>query len=139
MAGKQCCAIALYSLAFSIVKVVSYWQRDTLDSILEHGTALYEKLGKDDFQVEILNVPVSVEFKFNSHGLLNREPFNLDNMKQIICANSKYGKSKLNIGILLMLSEVTLSVLIRRQSFSPNTLKLAVLDSQGYNALCKSL
>ena len=35
MAGKQCCAIALYSLAFSIVKDVSYWQRDTLDSILE--------------------------------------------------------------------------------------------------------
>ena len=29
MAGKQCCAIALNSLAFSIVKDVSYWQRDT--------------------------------------------------------------------------------------------------------------
>ena len=68
-----------------MVKDVSYWQRDTLDSILEHDTSLYEKLGKDGFitveelpyQVEIFNVPVSVEFKFNSHGLLNRECFNV--------------------------------------------------------------
>ena len=113
--------------------------RDTLDSILEHGTALYEKLGKDGFltveelphQIEIFNAPVSVEFKFNSHGLLNRERFNLDNMKQMICANSKYDETKLNTGFLLMLSEVTVSAVIRRQSFSPNTLKLAVLDSHG--------
>ena len=84
MAGKHCCAIALYSLAFSIVKDVSYWQRDTLDSILE-------------------------QFKFNSHGLLNRECFNLENMKQMICANSKYDEAKLNTGFLLVLSEVTVS------------------------------
>ena len=110
-----------------------------LDSILEHGTALYEKLGKDGFltveelphQVKIFNVLVSVVFKFNSHGLLNRERFNLENMKQMICANSKYDETKLNRGFLLMLSEVTVSVIIDRQSFIPDTLKLAVLDSHG--------
>ena len=139
MAGKQCCAIALYSLAFSMVKDVSYWQRDTLDSILEHGTSLYEKISKDGFlavedlphQVEIFNVPVSVEFKFNSHGLLNREHFNLENMKQMICENIKYNEAKLNTGFLLMLSEVTVSVIIKKQLFSPDKLKLAVLDSHG--------
>ena len=111
MAGKQCCAIALYSLAFSIVKDVSYLQRDTLESILEHGTSLYEKLGKDHFliveelphQVEIFNEPVCVEFKFNSHGLLIRECFNVDNVKEMICTNSKYNKTKLNTRFLLML------------------------------------
>ena len=36
VAGKQCCAIALYSLAFSTIKDVWYWQSATLDSILEH-------------------------------------------------------------------------------------------------------
>ena len=126
-------------MAFSTVKDVSYWQRDTLDSVLEYGTALYEKLGKDGFlainelprQVEIFNVPVSVEFKFNSHGLLNSEWFNLENMKQMICGNSKYDETKLNTGFLLMLSEVTVSVIIKRQFFSPDTLKLAVLDSHG--------
>ena len=100
---------------------------------------MYEKLGKDGFlsvedlphQVEIFNVPVSVEFKFNSHRLLNREHFNLENMKQMICANSKYDEAKLNTGFLLMLSEVTVSVIIKKQLFSPDTLKLAVLDSHG--------
>ena len=52
-------------------------------------------------------------------------------MKQMICANSKYDETKLNTGFLLMLSEVTVSVIIKRQSFSPNTLKLVVLDSHG--------
>ena len=61
MAGKQCCAIALYSLAFSMVKDVSYWQRDTLDSILEHGTALYEKLGKNGF-LSVEELPHQVKF-----------------------------------------------------------------------------
>ena len=106
---------------------------------IHKGTALYEQLGKDGFltveelphQVEIFNVPVSVEAKFNFHGLLNREYFNLGNMKQMICANSKYDETKLNTGFLLMLSEVTVSVIIKRQSFSPDTLKLAVLDSHG--------
>ena len=76
MAGKQCCAIALYSLAFSTVKDVSYWKTDMLDSILEHGTALYEVLNKDCFllvedlpdKVEIFNEPINVEFQFNSLG-----------------------------------------------------------------------
>ena len=79
MAGKQCCTIALYSLAFSTVKDVSYWKTDTLDSILEHGTALYEVLNKDCFlfvedlpeKVEIFNEAMNVEFKFNFHGFLN--------------------------------------------------------------------
>ena len=52
-------------------------------------------------------------------------------LKQMICANGKYDETKLNTGFLLMLPEVTVSVIIERQSFSPNTLKLAVLDSHG--------
>ena len=81
--------------------------------------------------MEIFNVPVSVEFKLNSLGLLNRECFNVDTMKEIICTNSKYNETKLSTGVLLMLSEVIVSVIIKRQSNSPNTLKLklAVLDS----------
>ena len=95
-------------MAFSIVKDVSYWQRDTFDSILEHGTALYEKLGKDGLltaeetphQVENFNVPVSVEFKVNPHVLLNRECFDLDNIKEMII-NSRCNETKLNTGLSL--------------------------------------
>ena len=61
MAGRQCFAIAFYSLAFSIVKDVSYWERDTLDSILKHGTSLYEKLGKDGF-LNVEELPIRSKF-----------------------------------------------------------------------------
>ena len=49
----------------------------------------------------------------------------------MISANSKYDETKLNTGFLLMLSEVTVSVIIKRQSFSPDTSRLVVLDSHG--------
>ena len=49
----------------------------------------------------------------------------------MICENSKYDETKLNTGFLPMLSKVTVFVIIKRQSFSPDTLKLAVLDSHG--------
>ena len=108
MAGKQWYATALYSLAFGTIKDVRYWQSGTLDSILEHRTALYEKLGKDGFliedlpnQVEIFNLPTSTEFKFNSHGFLNRQHSNAENMKEMICTNSEYNETKLNTGVCL--------------------------------------
>ena len=46
LAGRQCCAISLYGLAFSTIKSVKHWTRDTLDSIVEHETSLYDTIGK---------------------------------------------------------------------------------------------
>ena len=140
MAGKQCCVIGLYALAFSTVKDVKYWTSDTVDSILEHGTALYERLGKDEFLViedlpdklEIFNEQIDVDLKFNSHGILNREKFNIDTMKDMISTKSKNTENELATGLLLMLSEFTVSVIIRKEASKfEKQLKLAVLDSHG--------
>ena len=46
LAGRQCCAISLYGLAFSSIKDVKHWTKDTLDSVVEHGTSLYDKIGR---------------------------------------------------------------------------------------------
>ena len=121
LAGKQCCAVPLY--AFSTVKDVKYWTSDTVDSILEHGTALYERLGKDEFlviedlpdKVEIFNEQIDVNLKFNSNGILNGEKFNIDTMKDMISTKSKNTENELAPGFLLMLSEVTVSVIIRKR------------------------
>ena len=78
LAGRQCCAISLYGLAFSTIKDAKHWTRDTLDSVVEQGTSLYDKTGKYEFLavedlpsvVEIFDEPINVEFKFSSHGIL---------------------------------------------------------------------
>ena len=43
LTGRQCCAISFYGLAFSTIKDVKHWTRDTLDSMVERGTSLYAK------------------------------------------------------------------------------------------------
>ena len=66
LAGRQCCAISLYGLAFSTIKDVKHWTRDTIDSVMEHGTSLYDKIGKYEFLavedllsvVEIFDEPI---------------------------------------------------------------------------------
>ena len=95
LAGRQCCAISLYGLAFSSIKDVKHWTKDTLDSVVEHGTSLYDKIGKYEFLgvedlpsiVDIFDEPINVEFKFNFYGILSREKGNIYILKDMIRRN----------------------------------------------------
>ena len=86
LASRQCCAISLYGLAFSSIKDVKHWTKDTLDSVVQHWTSLYDKIGKYGFLgvedkpsvVEMFDEPINVEFKFNYHGILSREKGNIN-------------------------------------------------------------
>ena len=57
---------------------VKHWTKDTSESVVEHGTSLYDKRRKYEFLsiedlpsvVEIFDEPIYVEFKFNLHGIL---------------------------------------------------------------------
>ena len=74
---------------------MKHWTRDTLDSVAEHGTSLYDKIGKYEFLavedwpsvVEIFDEPINVEFKFNSHGILSREKRSMDILKDMTHRN----------------------------------------------------
>ena len=120
-AGQQCAAILLYSVAFKVVKDVRYWDRDTLDSLVEHGTELYRIIGKNEFLavedlpnvVKIFDQPIHMDFNFNSHGILSKEMLYVDTMKDMICSHMMSSESTCNSGFLLWLSENCISVLIR--------------------------
>ena len=122
-AGKQCAAISLYTLAFSTVKDTKYWTSDTLDSLVEHGTSLYEKIVSkktdgDDFLtvedlpnvVEIFDEPISVQFQMNAHGLLNKQELYINSMKNTIRDNSDNNNCN---RLLLWLASTTVSVIVK--------------------------
>ena len=121
VAGKQFSAICLYSFSFSMVKDVKCWTGETLYSKVEHGTTLYKSIGKDEFLgvedlpnvVNIFDLSVNIDFKFNSHDLLNNEKFYIDVMKDMIHKNVNLTDSILNTGFLLWLSDITISVIIK--------------------------
>ena len=123
LVGRQCCAISLYGLALSTIKDVKRWTRDTLDSVMEHGTALYDKIGKYEFLavedlpsvVEIFDEPINVKFKFNSHGILSRENRNMDILKGMICRNAEVTGITCDSGFFLWLSENCVSVMVKKQ------------------------
>ena len=69
---------------------MKHWTRDTLDSVVEHGISLYDKIGKYEFLaiedlasvLEIFDEPINVQFKFNSHSILSREKGNNGYLKR---------------------------------------------------------
>lgn len=40
---KQCCAMSFYCICFSVIKSCGYWNSQTLDAIITHGTEFYTK------------------------------------------------------------------------------------------------
>ena len=123
LVDRQCCATSLYGLTFSTIKDVKHWTRDTLDSVVEHGTSLYDEIGKYEFLavedlpsvVEIFDEPINVEFKFNSHGILSREKGNMDILKDMIHRNVEVTGNTCGSGFLLWLSENSVSVMVKKQ------------------------
>ena len=91
-------------------------ESDDLDSILEHGTDLYKRIGKDEYLVredlpsvvKIFAKPVDVNFGFNSHGILSWDKFHQNILKDFICSNIELAENVLNTGFLLWLSDFTI-------------------------------
>ena len=114
-AGRQCCAISLYSLAFSVVKDVNYWTSNTVDGVVEHGTSLYHRIGKYEFLgvedlpsiVEMFDESINIEFKFNSHGILSRDNDYVNTLKDMICGNMNLDDNSCSTGFLLLLFTFT--------------------------------
>ena len=123
LAGRQCCAILFYGLAFITIKDVKHWTRDTLDNIVEHGTLLYDKIGKYKFLavedlpnvVEIFYEPINLEFKFNSHSISSREKRNMDILEDMIRRNVEVAGNTCDSRLLLWLSENCVSVMVKKQ------------------------
>ena len=90
---------------------------------MEHGTALYDKIGKYEFLavedlpsiLEIFDEPINVEFKFRFHGLLSRKKGNMDILKDIICINVEVSGITCDSGSLLWLSDNCVSVMVKKQ------------------------
>ena len=100
---------------------MKHWTRDTLDSVVENGTSLHNKIGKYEFLaaeelpnvVEIFDEPINVEFKYNSHGILSREKGNMDILKDMIRRNVEVTGNTCDSGFLFWLSENCVSVMVK--------------------------
>ncbi|CAB4017807.1 Hypothetical predicted protein [Paramuricea clavata] len=87
---KQCSAISLYSICYSIIKPSNYWDSKTVAAVVYFGTALYNKTGTNTSSnlpkgIEICGTEVHVKFQANYQGKVNVETERQKIIESLIC------------------------------------------------------
>ena len=112
-AGKQCCAISLFALCYSLITRRTFWKASTLDKILHGGNDFYRSLQKNRFlYVEDLptsfaidDATVHLDLLYNSYGILSVNNEDLTVFRSHILSNISG-----STGFLLFLHEYCVSV-----------------------------
>ena len=98
---KQCCAIAVYAMCYSVINPCGYWTSGTLSALLSNGNKLYNVMGvKRHIMAGDLPESVSIsgaEIKVTVCALSNG----------VLCCNLVESKSLLNMSISKHCHEVT--------------------------------
>ena len=76
---KQCSAVGLYAMCYSVAKSCSYWNFRTLCCIADQGNKLYRNMGINRClkmadlytSLDICGVEISVQLKAQSYGMLS--------------------------------------------------------------------
>lgn len=127
-------AIALYAICFSVVKPCSYWKSDTLDALVEYGSAFFTETIKN--QTSSSELPQSV----NIHGANINVNF-VSRNKGMLVANSFFSKLALerlmsqnatkNTGFLLQFPSLCLSCVFHKTSRSTTFFLISLNEIQG--------
>ena len=92
------CAVAVYSLCYSVIKSCSYWNSNTLSDVIQYGKRLYENsslnkyLPLDDLPktVDVSGTEVSLDLKSDySEGILSDSVDSKSLLKNLVRNNSE--------------------------------------------------
>ena len=115
---KQCCAVGLYAMCYSIAKSCIYWNSKTLCCIAEQGNKFYCNMGinrhltKADLytSLDICGVEISVQLKAQNYGMLSGSLNNTKNKLENLIFNNYSG----NTGFLLRLSSYCITCIFQQ-------------------------
>ena len=101
---KQCCAVGLYAMCYSVAKSCSYWNSRTLCCIADQGNKFFCNMGinrhltRTDLytSLDICGVEISVQLKAQSYGMLSSSLNNTKNKLE----NSIFNNYNGNTGFL---------------------------------------
>ena len=129
-------AIALYAICFSVVKPCSYWKSDTLDALVEYGSAFFTETIKN--QTSSSELPQNV----NINGATINVKFVTSNKGILVC-NSFFSKLALerlmlqnvtkSSGFLLQFPSLCLSCVFHKTSRNTTFYLISLNKTQGLN------
>ena len=124
---RQCCAISLYSICYSVIKSCTYWDSNTVSAVVYFGTTLYNNTGihmSSDIprKVEICGTEIHVKLQANIQGVLNDKAQSKLNIESLIC------HTKENTGFLIWLGDYCMSCIFQKTSIKNMSYSLFAYD-----------
>lgn len=115
---KQCSAVGLYAMRYSVAKSCSYWNSRTLCCIADQGNKFYRNMGinrhlkRADLytSLDICGVEISVQLKAQSYGMLSSSLNNTQNKLENLIFNNYSG----NTGFLLWLASYCITCIFQQ-------------------------
>jgi hypothetical protein len=113
---RQCYAISLYSICFSVIEQCTYWDSNTVSAVAYFGTTLYNNTGihmSSDLprKLEICGTEMHVKLQVNIQGVVNDK-----------------AESKLSIESLIWLGDYCMSRIFQRTSIKNMSYSLLAYD-----------
>ncbi len=124
---RQCCAISLYSICYSVIKPCTYWDSNTVSAVVYFGTTLYNNTGiymSSDIprKVEICGTEMHVKLQANIQGVVNDKTESKLNIESLICHTNE------NTGFLIWLGDYCMSCIFQRTSIKDMSYSILAYD-----------
>ena len=89
---RQCCAISLYSICYSVIKPCNYWDSNTISAVVYFGTTLYNNTGINTWsssdlpqKIKICGTDVHIQLQANYQGVVSDNAESKLNIASVIC------------------------------------------------------
>ncbi len=124
---RQCCAISLYSICYSVIKSCTYWDSNTVSAVVYFGTTLYNNTGihvSGDIprKVEICGTEIHVKLQANIQGVF------IDKAQSKLNIESLISHTNENTGFLIWLEDYCMSCIFQKTSIKNMSYSLLAYD-----------
>ena len=121
---RQCCAISLYSICYSVIKPCNYWDSNTVAAVVHFGTTLYNNtkisIPRDIPQkIQIHGTEIVVKLKANIKGVITDKVESKLNIESFIPHTNE------NTGFLIWFGNYCISCIF--QATSINSMSYSIL------------
>ncbi|CAB3979240.1 ATP-dependent DNA helicase PIF1 [Paramuricea clavata] len=124
---RQCCAISLYSICYSVIKACNYWDSNTVAAVVYFGTILYNNTGINTSRdipqkVEICGTEIHIKLQSNIQGVVNDKAESKLHIESLICPSNE------NTGFLIWFGLYCISCIFQKTSIKNMSYSILAYD-----------
>ena len=132
---KQCCAISLYSICYSVIKPCNYWDSNTVATVVYFGTTLYNNTGINTSRdipqkVEICGTEIHVKLQANVQGVVYDKAKSKLHIESLICHTNE------NTGFLIWFGDYCISCIFQKTSIKNMSYSILAYDDDDSSPTC---